>query len=367
MPDASQFTQIKRLQTSAAADQNAGPNKFRAPRIFDGWNPGQLIKYGSNALTSNKFRPTFESKWFTSTFFNSVPFVGAVALAVDTSGNVYAGFTTSSILLKLSPAGQVLITSTATPVNALTVRGDFLYVSTSNFIERRNTSDLVINNTGFSNITMSGGSRSVAVNTAGSHIFYVDAVTSRLNRSPIVGGVNSATTKFVSGAEINNVQGLAVRSFGGIDYAFVVEAGTRIVGRYNVSDVSAGSPIIPRETFVGVVNSNAAFAGDGLFRTDPAVRINNPCNIAFDPAGNLYLADSGNNRVRRVDANTGIITTFAGFGPATSTGDGGDPLLASFNSPRALAFSPDGNTLYVAEFSSTTSDIRGITLRTYRL
>jgi DNA-binding beta-propeller fold protein YncE len=366
MPDASQFTQIKRLQTSAAADQNAGPNKFRAPRFFDGWNPGQLIKYGSNALSSNKFRPIFESKWFTSTFFNSVPFVGAAALAVDTSGNVYAGFSTSNILLKLSPAGQVLITSTVTPVNALAIREPFLYISAGTTIERRNISDLTVNNTGYSNITL-GASRSVAINTAGTHIFYVDASTSRLNRAPIVGGVSSGTTKFISAAEINNVQGLTIRSFGGIDYAFVTENGTRAVIRYNVSDVSAGSPIIPKEQFVSQPYAANSFGGDGLFRTDPAVRLNNPTNIAFDPAGNLYIADAGNNRVRRVDANTGIITTFAGFGPASSTGDGGDPLLASFNSPRSIAFSPDGSTVYVAEFSSTTSDIRAITLRTYRV
>ena len=71
MPDASQFTQIKRLQTSAAADQGAGRNKFRAPRFFDGWNPGQLIKYGQNALLSNKFIPRIISKWVVSTFFNT--------------------------------------------------------------------------------------------------------------------------------------------------------------------------------------------------------------------------------------------------------------------------------------------------------
>lgn len=55
MPDASQFTQIKRLQTSAGADQSAAPNKFRAPRFYNGWNAGQLTKFSLNALLSNKF------------------------------------------------------------------------------------------------------------------------------------------------------------------------------------------------------------------------------------------------------------------------------------------------------------------------
>jgi hypothetical protein len=368
MPDASQFTQIKRLQTSSVADQNADRNKFRAPRVFDGWNSGQLINYGSNALVSNKFRPIFGYKWLVSTFFNSAAYSGAVTLALDSSGNIYAGFANSARLLKLSPNGQILLDIGAA-ANAINIRGSFLYVSSNNYIERRNISDLALNNTGYTNITTSaaGTSRTVAINTAGTHIFYVDAGTSRLHRSPIAGGVNAGTTKNISNAEINTVNGLVIRASGGVDYAYVVETGGRIVGRYNISDLSAGSPIIPREVFAGAASQPSGFAGDGLFRTNTAIRFNNPRGIGFDPDGNAYISDTGNNRIRRVDVVTGIITTFAGTGTASSTGNGGEALQATFNGPRSIIFSSNGNIMYVPEFDSTTSDIRAITSTFSRL
>src|SRR5215510_8375233 len=68
-------------------------------------------------------------------------------------------------------------------------------------------------------------------------------------------------------------------------------------------------------------NSRAGFSGDG----GPAVnaQLNSPQGMALDAAGNLYIADSSNNRVRKVDTN-GIITTFAGNGGEAAPGFWGD-------------------------------------------
>ena len=81
----------------------------------------------------------------------------------------------------------------------------------------------------------------------------------------------------------------------------------------------------------------------------PAVnaQLNQPRAIIFDPAGNLYIADSGNNRVRKV-ATDGIITTIAGNGTPGSAGDGGQALNAQLNNPYGLARDPAGN-LYIAD------------------
>jgi sugar lactone lactonase YvrE len=71
-------------------------------------------------------------------------------------------------------------------------------------------------------------------------------------------------------------------------------------------------------------------------------------HLVFGPSGNLYLADTVNNRIRKVDTN-GIITTIAGNGVAGFGGDGADALAASLNYPVDVAIGPlDGN-LYIAD------------------
>ena len=68
--------------------------------------------------------------------------------------------------------------------------------------------------------------------------------------------------------------------------------------------------------------------------------------MAFDAEGNLYIADSGNGRVRKIDKQ-GIITTIAGNGGSERSGDGGQATDAALFAPTGLAFDAEGN-LYVA-------------------
>jgi DNA-binding beta-propeller fold protein YncE len=72
--------------------------------------------------------------------------------------------------------------------------------------------------------------------------------------------------------------------------------------------------------------------------------------MAFDAAGNLFFCDFGNNRVRRVDARTGTISTVAGRGAPTSDGDGGPAPLGGINGPTTVQVDGSG-TLFVADFN----------------
>jgi uncharacterized protein (TIGR03437 family) len=92
-------------------------------------------------------------------------------------------------------------------------------------------------------------------------------------------------------------------------------------------------------------NGVAGFGGDGGPAT--AAALNYPNGISLDAAGNLYIADSDNDRVRKVDA-AGTITTVAGSGRAGFSGDGGPATVAALNNPSGVAVDAWGN-LYVAD------------------
>jgi trimeric autotransporter adhesin len=94
----------------------------------------------------------------------------------------------------------------------------------------------------------------------------------------------------------------------------------------------------------------AAFAGDGGQAS--AALLNQPYGLALDSAGNLYIADLGNARVRKV-ATDGTIHTIAGGGtlPATGTGQGGSATIAQLVQPRNVAVDAAGS-LYISDFGA---------------
>jgi sugar lactone lactonase YvrE len=96
---------------------------------------------------------------------------------------------------------------------------------------------------------------------------------------------------------------------------------------------------------IGVIKR---FGGDG----GPAVRalLNFPTAVAVDTEGHLYIADTMNHRIRRVEAGTGRITTIAGVGQPRFGGDGGSSTAAGLNEPAALAV--QGARLYIADQSN---------------
>lgn len=94
----------------------------------------------------------------------------------------------------------------------------------------------------------------------------------------------------------------------------------------------------------------AGFSGDG--GQAPAAQINFPGDIEFGPDGNLYFVDTNNNRVRMIDLTTGIISTVAGNGRKGYGGDGGPAEEALLNRPFGITFDAEGNLFISDTFNS---------------
>ena len=92
-------------------------------------------------------------------------------------------------------------------------------------------------------------------------------------------------------------------------------------------------------------NGTAGFSGDNQLAT--AAQLNNPLNVAVDGSGNLFIVDFSNNRIRKVDGN-GTITTVAGTGTAGFNGDNQSATAAQLNQPRGVAVDGSGN-LFIAD------------------
>jgi DNA-binding beta-propeller fold protein YncE len=96
-------------------------------------------------------------------------------------------------------------------------------------------------------------------------------------------------------------------------------------------------------TFAGTPGS-AGFGGDGAAAT--SAQLSSPADLSVDAEGGVIIADSDNNKIRRIDA-AGVISTIAGSS-AGYGGDGGPALQAQFDAPQGVAVRPDG-AIYVAD------------------
>jgi TonB family protein len=122
-------------------------------------------------------------------------------------------------------------------------------------------------------------------------------------------------------------------------------------GNFYISE--GNSARVRKVTSAGAVtfvagNGIPGFSGDNGPATSAQLR--NPFDIAVDASGNLYIADSGNSRIRKVSAD-GVISTVAGSGTPGFSGDGGPATGAQLNNPRGIVFDKAGN-LYIADTGS---------------
>ncbi|MFZ4985265.1 MAG: hypothetical protein ACOYLF_07385, partial [Blastocatellia bacterium] len=190
---------------------------------------------------------------------------------------------------------------------------------------------------GFATFGQPGG---VASDSKG-NIYVTDVLHHRVRRIGKDGRIYhfAGSSTGISGSQGDNGPAIAARLSGPTFLAVDAQDNVYVADTNNsrVRVVNSSTGVIT--TFAGT--GGGGFDGDG----GPAslATLNGPVGLAFDSQGSLYIADSRNHRVRRVDAVTRIITTVAGNGRGGYSGDSSAAIAAQLNQPNDVAIDPGGN------------------------
>jgi len=195
---------------------------------------------------------------------------------------------------------------------------------------------------GNSNLAQHNLPWSVVLDTAG-NAYIADTANNRIRKVDSLGVITtyagtgtagfSGDGGFATGAQLNGPTGIRLDASGNL---FVADTGND-----RIRKITPGGVVIT--TVAG--NGVSGYSGDGGPATAAALK--KPSALALDGVGNLFIADSGNNRIRRV-STTGTIITVAGNGASGYTGEGA-ALTVPFKDPQGLAFDGATFTLYIAD------------------
>jgi sugar lactone lactonase YvrE len=304
-------------------------------------------------------------------------------VAVDTSGNLYIADTGNSVIRKVVLATGTITTfagngnqayggdggaAAQAEINqpydvAVDSAGNVYIADTSNYAVRKVTGGIIttVAGNGYPNYSGDGGPATsaqldypgaVAVDGAGD-IYIADVANSRIRKVTAASGI--ITTVAGAGfwgyagdggpatqAELYEPSAVAVDTAGNL----------YIADTYNY----AIRKVTPNGTITTVAGTGSyGYTGDGGPATSATLDV---CyGVAVDAAGNLYIADTGNNAIREVSAATGIITTVAGNGYQSYYGDGGLATQAALDHPYGVAVDIAGN-IYIADTGNNV--VRGV-------
>jgi sugar lactone lactonase YvrE len=194
----------------------------------------------------------------------------------------------------------------------------------------------------------------IAVDASG-NIYIADSGNFRIRKVTVASG-NTIGTIAGTGTSGYNGDGIAATS------AEIMSVfGVSVDSSGNVYLADHGASRIRKITLsTGLIstvggNGTASYAGDGGLAT--SAEINDPSGLCVDAAGNIFFADTMNGRIRKVTISTGDIATVAGNGTVSFSGDGGVATSAAFSDPLDVALDSSGN-LYIADYGN--NRVRGV-------
>jgi len=245
------------------------------------------------------------------------------AVAVDSSGNVYIVDHTNSRIRKVTVSTGVITTVAGNGTTGYSGDGGAATSAELYWPE------------------------GVAVDSSG-NIYIADSFSNRVRKVTVSTGVittvaGSGTAGYsgdgsaATSAELNFPTGVAVDSSGNIYIADI--------DNYVIRKVTASTGVISRVAG----NGTAGFSGDSGLAI--SAELSTPAGVAVDTSGNIYIGDYRNERIRKVTASTGNITTVAGNGTEGFSGDGGAATSAELNYPESVAVDTSGN-FYIGDYGN---------------
>lgn len=231
---------------------------------------------------------------------------GPTGLAMDATGNAYIADTGNNVIRKIS-AQTGFISTVAGTGGSAGYTGDGAAATSATL----------------------AAPKSVSTDIAGD-IFIADTGNN------VIREVNTAGTIFTLSAAsvgLSAPAGITVDPTGNL---YIADTGNNVIRKWN------GFAL----TIVAGIAGSAGSNGDGGAAT--SAKLNAPTRVALDAAGDLYIADSGNNKIRFISAATGVITTITGTGTAGSSGNAGNATAAELSAPSGLAVDQFGS-LYIAD------------------
>jgi trimeric autotransporter adhesin len=267
---------------------------------------------------------TLAGAWYAGLKGDTLTAIGALlaqpqSVAVDSSGNIYIADTGNSRIRKITTDGNINTIAGGGTITEVGVNGD---------------GDKATNAV----LTAPVG---LVVDSAG-NIYFSEYIGGRIRQVDSKGVINTIAGTGTAGfggdggaaksAQFNGPRGIALDASGTLYIADSLNGRVRAFsGTGNVSTLAG--------------NGGAASSGDGAAAVK--AQLNFPRGVAVDGSGNLYIADTANNKVRVVSPQ-GVISTVAGTGSAGSGGDGGAAASAQLSSPLGVAVDAKGN-LYIAD------------------
>jgi sugar lactone lactonase YvrE len=297
---------------------------------------------------------------------------GAALLLTDASGSIFEGLRGIGIAPEVEFTGGSITTAAGTGIaglqNGAATSAQF---SANNAVAINSSDNIFIADTQNSVIRMFSGGTVTTVAGTGSagHSGDGGAATSAQLNLPqgvafdVAGGrlliadtANHAIRALGPDGVLRGVVGSGSAGYkgdGGVATAAQLQSPAAVAADYagNIYIADTGNNVVRRVTPGGVITTIAGigtvgYAGDGAAAS--VAQLSAPAGLAVDTAGHLYIADTGNNVVRMVSLVTNVIITVAGTGSSGFSGDGAAASAAQLNAPRALALDAAGE-LYIAD------------------